>query len=61
MSRPGKTWSVGIGDDLAHDIEGVAEIEVHENGTLVLMDAAGAWLAAFAPGAWHTVLPLEAE
>lgn len=59
MKSPGKTWQVALDDDRAWEIEGVAEIEVHANGTLVLMDAAGAWLAVFAPGAWRDVLPLE--
>lgn len=58
-NRNAKTWQVALDDDRAWDIEGVAEIEICANGALVLMDASGAWLAAFAPGAWRDVQPLE--
>lgn len=57
--RLGKTWEVSIDDDRAYPIENVAEVEVQENGALLLMDPSGVWLAVFAPGAWRTALPVE--
>jgi hypothetical protein len=58
-NRSAKTWQVALDDERAWEIEGVASTYITPTGALILSDAAGAWLAAFAPGGWRDVQPLE--